>query len=209
MTRRVPKTALCFLSVNLLAKQAIMDKVTPEKFIFETPLYEVIKWTAEDDSVIEDIICMDQKFDGPCVHCGKDTTYVRKDPIPRYEISRILSYPRTIGFIMTCGRNSDHEIEIFLKIDPANYEFAKIGQFPSIASLTKGEISKYRKILGNQLFSEFSRGVGLISHGVGIGAFVYLRRVFENLIEEAHQVAAKGSGWDEGKYVKGRMDDKN
>ncbi len=185
-----------------------MNKVTPEKFIFNTPLYEVIKWTAEDDSVIEGIVCLDQKIDGPCIHCGKDTTYVRKNPVPRYALSEILSYSRTLSFVMTCSRDNRNEIEIFFKTYPEEYAFLKIGQFPSIASLTKGEIGKYRKILGSPLFSEFSRGVGLISHGVGIGAFVYLRRVFENLIEEAHQLAAKGAGWDEGKYAKGRMDDK-
>jgi len=40
---------------------------------------------------------------------------------------------------------------------------------------------------------------------VGIGAFVYLRRVFEHLIEEAHVRATAGDGWNEGAYLEGRV----
>ncbi len=185
-----------------------MDKITPDKFFFETPLYDILKWTEEDDSVIEDIICFDGKVDGPCIFCGKDTTYKRKGTSPsRYEISQILSIGRTIGLTLCCSRDEKHEIEIFLKTFPSEYSFLKIGQLPSIATLTKGEINKYRKILGDK-FSEFSRGVGLVSHGVGIGSFVYLRRVFEDLIEQAHQQAKQTGGWTEEAYVKSRMDEK-
>jgi hypothetical protein len=185
-----------------------MDKLTIDKFIFETPLYDIIKWTEKDDSVIEDIICFDGKVDGPCISCGKDTTYNRKgDAPPRYEISHILGFTRTLAIIFCCGRDEKHEIEIIFRIFPSEYSFLKIGQFPSIASLTKGEIAKYRKILGNK-FTEFSRGVGLVSHGVGIGSFVYLRRVFEDLIEQAHQQAKLKQGWTEEVYNKSRMDEK-
>jgi len=52
---------------------------------------------------------------------------------------------------------------------------------------------------------ELSRAIGLSAHGVGIGAHVYLRRIFESLVEEAHQGASGESGWDEGKYQQSRM----
>ncbi|MFN8299806.1 MAG: hypothetical protein U0T75_11925 [Chitinophagales bacterium] len=185
-----------------------MDKITPEQFVFETPLYDIIKWKEDDDTVIRDIICFNGKLDGPCIFCGKDTTYHRKGNSPaRYEVSQTLRLPMTLGLTLTCGRDDKHEIEIIYKTLPSEFAFLKIGQFPSIASLTKGEINKYRKILGDH-FAEFSRGVGLISHGIGIGAFVYLRRVFEKLIEQAHIAAKKGASWNEEKYAKGRMDEK-
>ena len=53
-----------------------------------------------------------------------------------------------------------------------------------------------------------TRGIGLAAHGVGIGSFVYIRRVFENLIEEAHQLTKKDGGLDEDAYKKARMDEK-
>lgn len=185
-----------------------MDKLTPEHFFFETSLYDIIKWTEDDDSIIEDIICFDGKVDGPCIFCGKETTYQRKgNPPPRYEIEQILGFSRTLGVTLTCSRNDKHEVEVILKTFPDEYAFLKIGQFPSIASLAKGEISKYRKILGKK-YSEFSRGIGLVSHGVGIGSFVYLRRIFEDLIEQAHQKAKDSGKLNEETYTTSRMDEK-
>ena len=46
------------------------------------------------------------------------------------------------------------------------------------------------------------------SHDVGIGAFIYLRRIFENLIEAAHLKAKAEASWDEIAYEKARMDEK-
>jgi len=83
--------------------------------------------------------------------------------------------------------------------------FQKVGQYPSGADLQKPELHKYRGILGPERFKELIRGVGLAAHGVGIGAFVYLRRTFESLIEEAHAVASKLQGWNEEQYEKSRM----
>jgi len=84
----------------------------------------------------------------------------------------------------------------------------KIGQYPSFADLAASEIEKYRKTLGNH-YLEFRKAIGLAAHGVGIGAFVYLRRIFERLIEEAHQEAMDLSDWDEEAYTRSRrMDEK-
>jgi hypothetical protein len=43
---------------------------------------------------------------------------------------------------------------------------------------------------------------------VGIGSFVYLRRIFEDLIEEAHQKEVSVEGWDEDAYIKSRMNER-
>lgn len=84
----------------------------------------------------------------------------------------------------------------------------KIGQYPSMADLAEADIQKYRKILEEEEFKELSRAVGLVSHGIGIGAFVYLRRIFERLIEEAHQKGKNEKNWDEDAYEKSRIDEK-
>ena len=62
---------------------------------------------------------------------------------------------------------------------------SKIGQWPSVADFQIPQAEKYRKILGEEQYKELTRGISLAAHGVGIGSYVYLRRVFENLIEEA------------------------
>ena len=85
----------------------------------------------------------------------------------------------------------------------------KIGQWPSTADFQIPQAEKYRKILGEEEYKEFTRGIGLSAHGVGIGSFVYLRRVFENLIEEAHQKAkTEDKSFSDEAYARARMDDK-
>jgi hypothetical protein len=87
-------------------------------------------------------------------------------------------------------------------------EIFKIGQYPSIAEISQPELKKYRGVLTKEKYSELNRGIGLITHGVGIGAFVYLRRIFEDLIEEAHLSLKDSEGWDEDKFLNSRMSEK-
>jgi hypothetical protein len=84
----------------------------------------------------------------------------------------------------------------------------KIGQYPSLADLHLAGLRKYRKVLGQVKYREFTKGVGLYAHGVGIGSFVYLRRILEYLVNQAEAAASKDAGWDHEQYARGRMDDK-
>lgn len=68
---------------------------------------------------------------------------------------------------------------------------------------------KYRKILCEKEYKEFTRGFGLAAHGVSIGSFVYFRCVFENLIEEAHRQAKReNKDFLDDEYFKAKMDEK-
>ena len=84
----------------------------------------------------------------------------------------------------------------------------KVGQYPSVADLHSAKIKRYRKVLSPEDYRELNRAVGLAAHGVGIGAFVYLRRIFERLIEEAHQMTRHDSAWDEDLFLRSRMPEK-
>jgi hypothetical protein len=106
--------------------------------------------------------------------------------------------------ILTCTRIG-HEAYVVFCLKQAD-SIQKIGQFPSVADFQIPETAKYRKLLGEQHYKEFTRGVGLAAHGVGIGSFVYLRRIFEKLIEEAHTAAHQDAGFEEYKYRSARMD---
>jgi len=87
--------------------------------------------------------------------------------------------------------------------------FQKIGQFPSVADFQIPQAKKYRKILGENQYKELTRGIGVAAHGVGIGSFVYLRRIFENLIDEAHvKSQAEDEKFSNEEYLAARMDDK-
>ncbi|MBI2023601.1 hypothetical protein HYT01_03505 [Candidatus Giovannonibacteria bacterium] len=106
-----------------------------------------------------------------------------------------------------CTRNNSHAYHTsYFK---AGNFFTKVGQFPSVADFQIPQAQAYRKILDEEQYKEFTRGIGLAAHGIGIGSFVYLRRVFENLIEEARAKAqAENSKFPNGDYLKARMDEK-
>ena len=55
---------------------------------------------------------------------------------------------------------------------------------------------------------EFTKAIGLAAHGVGIGSFVYLRRIFENLIQEAFETALADNAIAESNFQSARMDQK-
>lgn len=63
----------------------------------------------------------------------------------------------------------------------------KFGQYPSLADMAIGELGPLRKTLHADDARELARAIGLAAHGVGIGSFVYLRRVFEHLIQKRYQ----------------------
>jgi hypothetical protein len=54
-------------------------------------------------------------------------------------------------------------------------------------------------------FKELNKAIGLAAHGVGVGSFVYLRRIFENLVDAAYQIAKNDDGWNDEAYHQGRM----
>jgi hypothetical protein len=70
------------------------------------------------------------------------------------------------------------------------------------------EVKQYRKLLSPELASEFHKAVGLAAHGVGVGSFVYLRRVFESLIEARFQEFKEAEKWDESEFRQARMEQK-
>lgn len=116
---------------------------------------------------------------------------------------------RTFEIELSCTRQRKHRIWFFFLV--RNKTLRKVGQYPSIADFELPKLDRFSKVLDESRRREFGRAVGLFAHGVGIGAFVYLRRIFEFLIEKAHQAAAEVGGWDaerEQSYSKARMDEK-
>lgn len=104
---------------------------------------------------------------------------------------------------MHCTRIKEHRMLFSFHI--ADSTIIKVGQYPSQADLTLPDFRKYQRILSKDKFHELNKGIGLVSHGVGIGAFVYLRRVFEDLIEEAHQLEKAEEHWEEELYKASRI----
>lgn len=115
------------------------------------------------------------------------------------------TWDRTFQNGCVCSRCKKHCLRFYSEV--VDGKLRKVGQIPALAELHLPDVQQYREVLGDR-YSDLARGIGLSTHGIGIGAFVYLRRVFEHLVEEARAEAAKDSGWDEGAYQRSRMNEK-
>lgn len=101
-----------------------------------------------------------------------------------------------------------HSHRIFFTFNITNGIIQKIGQYPSVANSLEEEIKVYKKELGREKGEEFSKAIGLFSHGIGIGAFVYLRRIFEGFIYEAKDQALSDGAITEDDFTQKRMVEK-
>ena len=68
-------------------------------------------------------------------------------------------------------------------------KIVKVGSYPSIADLDRGRLFSECNIPKSRIPKELAAAIGLKAHGVYIGAYAYLRRVFETLIEDARKKA--------------------
>jgi hypothetical protein len=147
-------------------------------------------------------------FDGPCLECGKESHF-RSDvnpyqPPPKDHLKpgfRDASEPdwlAALAFVRAfrCTRYHAHTMRFWFQVDhnSTGVYLQKIGQFPSLADLSMPELRAYKKVLGDDRLREMTRAIGLAAHGVGIGAFVYLRRIFESLLGDHRKIFEASGG---------------
>ena len=175
-----------------------------QEFILNSPLY-----TCQERQVsqIGDVIYHlwdPPRIDGYCLHCEREVSW-----FPPGDATTHIGDPRKIEGLWTvlyrCVRDTSHRMQFNFLVTES--EYVKVGQFPSLADISLPEIKKYSKLLG-PYYAELGRAIGLAAHGVGVGSFIYLRRIFEWLVEEAHVHAKANSNWDETKYKDSRMVEK-
>jgi len=189
-----------------------MSQHTLYSFIFELPLYNKIKIPKSDTKQIWDIIKWQPSttVDGYNIGIKQMTTW-------KVDLSNEKgAYGNNPEFflghcriVLKCVR-TDYEMRVysFMEEHDDNYVLFKVGQYPSIADLHISQLRQYDNVLPREKMKEFTRAIGIAANGVGIGSFVYLRRVFEYLIEEAHQAAINDEDWIEEEYERSRMVDK-
>ena len=94
---------------------------------------------------------------------------------------------RIMVFKFTCSLNEEHHLD-FVVLANQN-RMMKIGQYPSVADLDFPELNSYRKVLSKDDLKEMKRAIGLNAQGIGVGSFVYLRRIIERLVIKAQNNA--------------------
>lgn len=128
------------------------------------------------------------------------------DVLSRERLDEYAYRNRNFTAEFACTRDSSHLLFFAFRVQDSSIR--KFGQYPSLADLQGNELRRYRRVLSAQRFRELNRAVGLSAHGVGIGSFVYLRRIIEELIEKAHAQATEQPDWDEEDYAKSRVVEK-
>lgn len=198
-------------------KGETMDDIdSPTKFLIERPLYSKMKFDPENEEhvkQIREILSFKGPIDAYCPECKKETTYrsfrasgggAGHAPLPVTQQKGIIN--DTYWVELACSR--DHAHKLLFAIKTYNGNVQKIGQYPSIQDMSEQHLSRYKSVLSPSHFIELKTAVSLSAHGIGIGSFVYLRRIFENLVEEAHEIKKITSGWDESTYRKSKMSEK-
>jgi len=95
-----------------------------------------------------------------------------------------------------------------VKWDPETKHLTKVGQYPSVADFHTYEVKQYRKVLPKEKLREFTKAIGLAANGVGIGSYVYLRRIFEYLIDNVYKEMLSRDEITEEDYKHSRMDER-
>jgi hypothetical protein len=189
-------------------------------WITTLPLYKKVPLDSEAAQRAAVVIqSFDGRFDQYCPACGQSATFATHVPADFSQQQKRLQAAAVNILSPGSGGVSRHVYRNFSKTAActrqghlATYHFqvfddrlTKIGQFPSMADFSIGEIQQYRKALNESDMKSLSTAIGLHAHGVGAGAFIYLRRIFESLVEQAHVQALTDPDWDEDAYKLMRM----
>lgn len=111
-----------------------------------------------------------------------------------------------VHFPFFCAMDNNHRLDFIVRINVD--KVIKIGQYPSLADLTFPELKDYQKVIDDADLRELKKAVGLYSHGIGIGSYVYLRRVFEKIIDLAKDQSLADGNIEAETYQKARMDER-
>lgn len=172
-----------------------------------SPLYKSIKVSKDDLSQLRDLVGGDTiKLDGYCPDCGKTTTFISSSTIrftpstssPEKSQEKVYEQfkesRRTFTREFKCARDEKHHmVFLFIMQEGAGSEdrLIKVGQYPSPIDLQQLHNKEYQKkveeILDSEKAEEYKRAIMTYSHELGIGAFVYLRRIFESLVRNTYQ----------------------
>lgn len=188
--------------------------MTAEEFIFDTPLYHEVSFADEAEPFAKKLYSHFSKntFDGYNPFQKKESTFlliqgIGNDCIEGYWHS---SYTEKIGIrqiVLRCCRYND-KMHLLVRWNPEERTITKIGQYPSVADVHIGQIKQYKKVLSNDKLKEFTRAIVLAANGIGVGSFIYLRRIFESLIYEIANKAITNGVIKKEDFEQKRMDER-
>lgn len=181
----------------------------PRSFIFDTPLYS---WVSVDKDFLKSLATTPKsrnnpRFDGYNPISGCDSTFELNNGFRYSPLDYSLIEDEFVMLELECTRKED-KMYVFVQVDYEQMKMRKIGQFPSVADVHIAQIKQYSKVVNYEDLKDLTRAIGLAANGIGIGSFVYLRRIFENLIIEASKTCISKGLIDPNAFDASRMDEK-
>lgn len=181
-----------------------MSNFNFENFITKIPPYVKVDLEAQDVLNLSEINL--SKIEEYCMHCDKEQTFIYKKDDSSYMSDLNGSMSNGILLYAEAGKHIQDQIddssrEIYKDFDyycakcgeRHEYFFTsdrkyimKVGQNPSFSDLQGEEINKYKNLI-SKYFIEFKSSLSCYSQKKGIAAFVYLRRILENIIEKKYK----------------------
>jgi len=142
-------------------------------------------------------------------------SYSEATPVPdgqnaeedwKWQFDPFGEFARVLIFKYYCSLDDEHCLDYVVIAN--NNEMMKIGQYPSVADLSFPELKQYGKVASQEDMKELKRSIGLFAQGIGIGAYTYLRRIIERLIDEAGTEAIAEGSFTKEEYDRGRVADR-
>lgn len=177
------------------------------EFVFDSPLYSAFQISDDDENEL--ISTSSHTIDGYCIFCKTNRVF-KSSAVDKVTYSRAsqgrdrLFYEGIIDF--ACAKVQHHRISLYIRLSQG--KVVKYGQNPSYADIVTAEDSVLTKVLDPQDRREYNKAVGLAAHDAGVGAYAYLRRIFERLIWARFNLHKDENKWIEDDFIKLRMNEK-
>lgn len=181
---------------------------------FEKGLYEPIKGLSRPEDA-EKILSDKRSYRSFCPHCGDISVWVPTmrnefesafvQMSPSYRMKNYFGGYINFGKAFECSL-CHHELVFYFKYE--DNKILKVGSYPSYKDIVRGKLIKEIAIPSSKIPRELSTALGLRAQGVLIGAYAYLRRIYETLIEEAAQEAVKKNEFKYDDYKKEHLVDR-
>ena len=186
--------------------------MTAQDFIFNSAPYK--KVTGEDfTELYKELACGYLSVDGYNPLYCIDTTYhlvsnainIRSESFSKSRFEPCDHNIRVMSF--RCGRTSSI-LTLVLYCNEDEQCIMKIGTYPSLRDFHKDDIKKFDKVLSEKQKMELITAIMISSNGVGIGSYVYLRRIFEGIVFEEAERAINDNSVNREEFENMRMDEK-
>ena len=192
-----------------------------EDIIFKSSLYSKWKniWPINIDKgtkyyyLADDVKNYNERINYYCTECGikrifapdKIATFNRIE-VTNDNINKLLPHSNLFYKTYRCSANHEHQIHFGFLV--YKNEIIKIAEYPSKYDTVVDSFNNYKKILSNEQLTELAKASQLETFGYAIAAFLYYRRIFENIIFETFKNAEIETKISEEEFRNKRMDEK-